>query len=270
MVRYSPAWFGPNANPVPKFTDATIPSLTTFQLSADYYFGYGDNTKDIALAVEIPIVAKCASLKTWMCLLEAYHTTPAISKHRGMLYGNTVGTARGDIYIQTRIRITKEKEIIPSIIFNSTFKTATGTNFLQRRYFDTPGYYLDIELGKSFFTTNPFFNEIRLVGNFGFMSWETVNSAQNDAPLYGIKIIVGNSRWKFENTLSGYSGWMHTHPTFRADYDDAPLVYTTKILRNYTNINYFLEYQYGIRDFPYRQIKCGITFSISKLTPKWK
>ena len=55
-VKYSPAWFGPNANPVPEFTDATIPSKTTISLMGDYYFGYGDETKNGYFKIEIPLV----------------------------------------------------------------------------------------------------------------------------------------------------------------------------------------------------------------------
>jgi hypothetical protein len=34
-VSYSPAYFGPNANPVPEFSDASIPEQTTLQLAGN-------------------------------------------------------------------------------------------------------------------------------------------------------------------------------------------------------------------------------------------
>ena len=40
------------------------------------------------------------------------------------------------------------------------------------------------------------------------------------------------------------------------------------ILKN-KNIDYFAQYQYGINDFPYHQLRLGISFSIEKLTPKY-
>jgi len=49
QVKYSPAWFGPNANPVPEFTDGLIPAKTTVSLMGDYYFGFGDETKTATL-----------------------------------------------------------------------------------------------------------------------------------------------------------------------------------------------------------------------------
>ena len=102
------------------------------------------------------------------------------------------------------------------------------------------------------------------------MCWETSGSRQNDAPMYGGKLIVGNKNWKLDNTLSGYWGWMHTNARYGADYGDAPIVYAAKftILKGY--MDYFAQYQYGIKDFPYHQIRLGISFPLEKLTPKYR
>lgn len=265
-AKYSPSWFGPNANPVPEFTDARIPSKTTVSIMGDYYFGFGDQTKNAYFKVEVPLLSERVSLKVWTTLFEHYQVTDIVSAERNM-NGNTSGTASGDIYVQTRILILKEKKFIPNIILNSTLKTASGTNHLERRYFDTPGYYFDLEVGKSIYTKCKFISEIRAVANYGFLCWETERqSTQNDAPMYGGKIIIGNEHWKFENTLSGYKGWMHEN--YGSDYGDYPLVYATKLTILTKNINYFAQYQYGIKDFPYHQIRVGVSFPLSKLTPK--
>lgn len=268
-VKYAPAWFGPNANPVPEFTDATIVEKTTIDLMADYYFGYGDETKNGYFKIDIPLLPGRVSFKIWSTFFEHYQVTDEISLARDM-NGNTIGKANGDFYVQTRISLLKEDVRKPALILNTTIKTASGTNFIGRRYFDTPGYYFDVEAGKSLFINNKFLNEIRFVGNLGFLCWETTNSTQNDAPIYGGKIIIGNQQWKLENTLSGYYGWMHTHPRYGNDYGDAPLVYATKFTYKLNKIDYFAQYQYGIKDFPYHQIRLGASFSIDKLTPDYK
>ncbi len=286
-AKYSSAWFGPNANPVPEFTDARIPSKTTFSLMADYYFGYSDQTKNGYVKIEIPLIPERVSIKLWSTVLENYQVTDELSTARGMNLldptritkgdkpfvtknGNTYGTANGDLYVQTRIRLLKEEKIAPSVIFNATIKTASGTNFPQRRYFDTPGYYFDLEAGKSIYTKSKFISEIRGVANVGFLCWETTNSTQDDATMYGGKLILGNSSWKLENTLSGYWGWIHTNSKLSplGDYGDAPLVYAAKFSILSKNIDYFAQYQYGITDFPYHQIRVGVSFTLSKLTPK--
>lgn len=270
QVKYSPSWFGPNANPVPEFTDATIPAKTTVSLMGDYYFGFGDQTKNGYFKIEIPLVSERVSFKIWSSVFEHYVVTPELSAYREM-NGNLSGKANGDFYVQTRISLLKEKKFAPAIILNSTLKTASGTNFEERRYFDTPGYYFDVEFAKSIYTKNKFISEIRAVGNLGFLCWETTGSAQDDAPMYGVKLIIGNQKWKFDNTLSGYWGWIHTYKKISplGDYGDAPLVYATKFILSESYMDYFLQYQYGIKDFPYHQIRAGISFPIEKLTPKY-
>ena len=267
-VKYAPAWFGPNANPVPEFTDGRIPAKTTISLMGDYYFGYGDETKNGYFKIEIPLVAERVSFKIWSTVFEHYKVTPELSDYRQM-NGNLSGKSNGDFYVQTRISLLKEKKYAPAIILNSTLKTASGTNFNERRYFDTPGYYFDVEFAKSKHTKGKFINELRAVGNLGFLCWETTGSRQNDAPMYGAKIILGNQNWKLDNTLSGYWGWMHTSATYGADYGDAPLVYAAKLTIMRSKMDYFAQYQYGINDFPYHQLRLGISFPIEKLTPKF-
>ena len=267
-VKYAPAWFGPNANPVPEFTDGRIPAKTSISLMGDYYFGYGDETKNGYFKIEIPLVAERVSFKIWSTVFEHYKVTPELSDYRQM-NGNLSGKSNGDFYVQTRISLLKEKKYAPAIILNSTLKTASGTNFNERRYFDTPGYYFDVEFAKSIHIKGKFINELRAVGNLGFLCWETTGSRQNDAPMYGVKIIAGNQNWKLDNTLSGYWGWMHTSATYGADYGDAPLVYAAKLTIMKSKIDYFAQYQYGINDFPYHQLRLGISFPIEKLTPKF-
>jgi len=267
-INYAPAWFGPNANPVPEFTDARIPSETTLQLMGDYYFGYGDETQNGYFKIEIPLLPELISFKIWTSVFEHYKVTETVSNIRQM-NGVTSGKANGDFYVQTRISLMKEKRNIPAIILNTTLKTASGTNFIERRYFDTPGYYFDVEIGKSVFLKSKMINELRFVGNLGFLCWETTNSTQNDAPMYGGKIIAGNHHWQWENTLSGYYGWMHTNPRYGSNYGDAPLVYATKLIVRNKKIDYFAQYQYSIKDYPYHQLRIGVIIPIKKLTPQY-
>lgn len=269
-IRYSTAWFGPNANPVPEFTDASIPAKTTISLMGDYYFGFGDQTENGYAKIEIPLIPENVSLKVWSTFLEHFQTSEAVMQARGS--SSLSGWEGGDVYVQTRIRLLREKKYAPQIILNSTLKTASAKTVRTRRYFDTPGYYFDAEAGKSFLTTNSFIHEIRAVADIGFMCWETTNSRQDDAPMYGGKIIIGNEKWKLENSLSGYWGWLHTYAPISPnhDYGDAPLIYAAKLNLLCKNITWFAQYEYGIHDFPYNQLRLGISFPIEKLTPKYK
>ena len=242
---------------------------------ADYYLGHGDHTENGYFKVEIPLLPERVSLKIWSTVLEHYQVTDQLSAKRDMDMGNTSGTANGDFYVQTRMLVLKETKTAPSIILNATMKTASGTYQQYRRYFNTAGYYFDTEIGKSIYTKSSFISEIRGIANLGFMCWDTERqSTQDDAPMYGGKIIIGNNHWKLENTLSGYWGWMHTNKGYSSikyeNYGDAPMVYTAKIIKPTKNINYFAQYEYGIHDFPYQLIRVGVSFPIDKLTPKYK
>jgi len=259
-VNYSPAYFGPNANPVVEFTDAKIPAQTTVQLAEDYFWGFGDKTVSTKFSVEVPFLSERISVKGWLTAFEYYNVTETVSAERGMYNSNTKGTAVGDFYLQTRILVFREKKWV-NLILNSTLKTASGTKFRERRYFDTPGYYFDIELGKSIHLKNRQISEIRGVLDYGFLCWETTNSCQNDAFMQGGKIILSNKYVDFENSLSGYRGWKRN--------GDNPLVYASKLVFKTNSVKYHLMYQYGIKDFPYHHILAGLSIGLKKLTPNY-
>jgi hypothetical protein len=171
----------------------------------------------------------------------------------------------GDVYLQTRISILAERKWAPAIILNSTLKTAstTGKEFEARRYFDTPGYYFDLEMGKSIHINAKIINELRIVADMGFLCWETTGSLQNDAVMGGIKVMLTNQWVRFESSFSGYKGWM--------DDGDNPLVFTSRLtfVPVSSAIDYFAEYQRGIHDYPYHHFQVGLLISIITLTPKY-
>ncbi|MDR3244091.1 MAG: hypothetical protein LBT79_05015 [Elusimicrobiota bacterium] len=260
-VEYSPKYFGPNANPVPEFANARIPDKTEIEFSYDYYFGFGDDTNSLSMSVEIPLLVEKVSFKIWINFFETYQVSAKVYDERNMEGGQLKGNAGGDFYVQTRILIFSEGAYNPAVILNSALKTASGTEFPQRRYFDTPGYYFDAEFGKSFFMNSEIINEIRNVLDLGFFCWETTNSVQDDAFMYGYRIILSNKFIDIENTLSGYYGWMQN--------GDTPLLCGLKISTR-SKTKFFIQYKKGINDFPYNNVSLGIVFAIDMLTPRYK
>ena len=75
-VKYSPAYFGPHALPVPEVTNGKIPDNTQLGFSTDYSFGYGDQTVGLRLNAEIPLLPKFVSLNLWFDFYEKYWITP--------------------------------------------------------------------------------------------------------------------------------------------------------------------------------------------------
>lgn len=266
LIHHTTNYFGPNANPVPEFTDALIPQNTNATLIGDYYFGYGDNTFSNNIKVEIPLIPEKVSVKVWKTLIEYYSVTDEIVSRRSMQKNN--GFATGDFYIQTRIRILSEKKNSPSLVLNSTLKTASGSDFKNRRFFNTAGYYFDVELGKSFVFNDSFIDEIRLVSDLGFFSWDvqTPNiNVQDDAVMYGLKFILKHKNISLENTFSGYEGWIKRVE----DYGNKPMVFSSRLNFEIRKTLWFLQFQHGIKYFPFEQIRVGVQIPLEHLTPKF-
>ncbi len=253
-VDYSPAFFGPHALPVPEVSDGRIPQQTLAGFSTDYSVGYGgmegSRTVGFRLDAEFPLVQRHVSFKLWHEFYELYNN------------GGRRGHGSGDVYVQTRISVLGEREKRPQIIIGATIKTASGGNFAERRFYDTPGYWFDFQIAKSFFFRSEAVSEIRLVGQAGFLCWETTGSVQNDAPMYGLNLILSNKWLSLENQIGGYWGWMNN--------SDRPLSFRTKLTYKYRFVDLFFQYQYGIIDFPYHQIRLGCSFSIARLTPRYR
>lgn len=259
---YSPAFFGPHALGVPEISDGRIRAHTSAGFSTDYSFGYGDRTVGFRIDAEIPLVPQYVSFKLWYDVYEKYRVSPAVCDLRGITHTSGLkGGEAGDVYVQTRISVLGERKYRPQIILSATLKTASGGSYPERRFYDTPGYWFDFEIAKSFLITSEAVKEIRLVAQAGFLCWETTGSVQNDAPMYGLNMIVSNRRLSLENQIAGYCGWM--------DNGDKPLVWRTRLTYTYKFASLFFQYQYGIKDFPYHQTRLGCSFSIPKLTPRY-
>ncbi len=266
LIHHTTNWFGPNANPVPEFTGAVLPSHTTISLAADHSFGYGDETQTLYVSAEIPIIPQKASVKIWMPAMEHYQVSDEVYEKRQMLEEKS-GVAVGDLYFQTRIKLWEESDYRPAVVFNATLKTASGSSFKNRRFFNTAGYYFDVEIGKSFIKPNAFIKEIRVSGDLGFFSWDVQTpglNVQDDAFMYGGKILLKSGHFGWENTISGYYGWLRRIP----DYGNKPLVLSTRLNYYRKKQIYFLQYLHGVQHFPYEQIRIGTSFNLASLTPR--
>lgn len=266
LIHHTTNYFGPNANPVPEFTDASIPAFTQVSFTGDYYFGHGDQTISNLTGIEVPLIAEKVSVKVWKTLVEHYSVTDEIVARRQMQKNE--GFATGDFYVQTRIKLLSEGKFKPDLILNSSLKTASGSDFKNRRFFNTAGYYFDVEMGKSF-RMKSFIDELRVVTDFGFYSWDiqTPNlNVQDDAIMYGLKLILKHKNISWENTFSEYNGWI----TRVKDYGDKPMILASKLnLKTTDGTLLFLQFQHGIRYFPYEQVRFGVQLPLKKLTPNF-
>ena len=244
----SPGYFGPNAFPVPDMLDGRANGSLHAEIGADGYFGYGGNqTADLFLKLNIPLFTDRVNLSVWMPVYEWYS-------------GTYNGSGAGDVYVSTDIWLLKERKYVPDMAFRAALKTASGGQFENKRHFDSPGYWFDLSAGKSFRVRDNV--EFRLAGTIGFLCWQTTTSRQNDALYYGLQGQVNSRYLSASATWSGYAGWEQA--------GDRPMVIQARLTGHVQHFNPFIQYQYGIKDYPYHQIRVGISYEWQYVAPSKK
>ena len=244
----SPGYFGPNAFPVPAMLDGRANGSLHAEIAADGYFGQsGDQTADIFFKLNIPLFTDRVNLSVWMPIYEWYR-------------GEHNGSGAGDVYVSTDIWLFKERKYVPDVAFRAALKTASGGQFAQKRHFDGPGYWFDLSAGKSFWVQDKV--EFRLAGTIGFLCWQTTTARQNDALYYGLQGQVNSRYLSMSATWSGYTGWEQA--------GDRPMVIAARLTGHVRNFNPFIQYQYGIKDYPYHQIRVGISYEWQYVAPSKK
>jgi hypothetical protein len=253
-MTYTSAYFGPNALPVPELYDGRIPQKHEVELSTDVYWGYEDQTQSVSgRFTYVPITGRLA-ISGWGVLAEHYHTSTAVRDQRASLIENAEETLFiGDWYFSTRLALLHEKRYTPDLNIEMVLKTASSNTSAGARYFDTPGYIFDLTVGKSLLLHQPFFQEIRFVGQVGFLCYQLNQLHQDDAPLFAGKFLFYFHRSTFETGIHGYSGWL--------DQGDRPLVFRAKYQYLHSNMRYFVQYQHAFRDYPYRRLQTGVAFA---------
>ena len=164
------------------------------------------------------------------------------------------GHEAGDVYISTDIQLLKARKYTPDIAFRAAFKTASGGSFDKARYFDNPGYWFDLAVGKSL-TVKSW--ELRLAGSMGFLCWQTDNGRQNDALMYGVQVLVKQEFVSLRATWGGYMGW--------EKHGDRPMTVKVQVAGHVKGFEPYVAYQYGIKDYPFHQIRVGLAYHIDIL-----
>ncbi len=268
----APAYFGPNALPVPDMLDGRTDSTLSVELAVDGFFGFEkDQTADIFARIHIPLWTPRVNLSVWMPVIEWYRMTS--ERQRTCRLQDTVqlsGHEAGDVYVSTDIQILKARCYTPDIAFRAAFKTASGGSFDKARYFDNPGYWFDLAVGKSLYfgrtkrvsgtVQADTFLELRLSGSLGFLCWQTDNGRQNDALMYGLQLFAKSQYLGLRATWGGYAGW--------EKHGDRPMTVKVQVSGYAKGFEPYLAYQYGIKDYPFHQIRVGLAYHIGILKPR--
>lgn len=247
----APAYFGPNALPIIDMLDGRTSSVLRVELAGEGYIGYKEKnrTADFFARVCVPLFTRWANLTVWMPVFGWYDQ-----------YDGT-GKGAGDAYVSADIQIlhnewfkSPKAKYIPQMTVRAGIKSASGEQFERRRHFDCPGYFFDLAIGQSIPLKSI---ELRFAGTAGFLCWQTDNARQNDAVMYGLQAQLKHEYFSVQATWGGYVGW--------EKHGDAPMSIKARAAGHIKGFEPYVQYQYGIKDYPFHQIRLGLVYNINIL-----
>lgn len=259
----APAFFGPNAFPVPEMSTGILPSGVSVDLGAECFDGFicpgaEDRTKDMFINLHIPLCRNRVAISLWYVPHEWYSMDKKVMDARRIQEDNGQRDVDGDISVVLEILLLKERKYLPSFTLRSVLKSASGEEFGRARYYDCPGYFFDLTASKSVFSSEyGFFRDLRLGAAGGFLCWQTDNGRQNDAFQYGVFVDARTTAFNVYAQFAGYNGW--------EKYGDRPMTLTARInIGPDWMVSPFIQFQHGFRDWPFNQYRFGLSFDISK------
>lgn len=256
----APAFFGPNAFPIPEMSTGKIPSAVCVDVSGDVYKGFirpgaEDMTYDAYVNLRIPLYKERVGLYIWAVPQEWFSMDREVMDARRILADDGKRRLGGDISVVLEMLLLEEKERVPAVTVRSVLKSASGGEFDMARYYDCPGYFFDLTVSKSVISsgTGPV-RDLRFGASTGFLCWQTDNGRQNDAVQYGVCASVRTAPAALYTQFSGYSGWER--------YGDCPMSLTARVnIVPDKAVSPFFQYQHGLRDWPFDQYRFGLSVS---------
>ncbi len=255
-------YMGPFSLPVPSVYEGRIEENS--ELSAGY--SYYEHTKGDApthacyTRLYLPLVAGRIAVEISLVPYESYSYSDEMADYLHAY--ETSGGGTGDVYINTYVQVLHEKNIRPDITLRYGIKTASGEDFDNARFTDSPAYYFDLSLGKTLLEDDK--RNWRVFGNGGFYCWQYEdgekledNMMQDDAYLFGIGTSYTYKDWKIKGDFSGYSGWKEDDKPLMLRFEgDAPLGKNFKLR--------FL-YERGLRDYPYNGFHARLVYQFGSI-----
>ena len=267
--KISPAYFGPNAFPVPDMLDGRTSSALKLELYGDCFLGTttgrvaDDITGDLFAKLTIPLFTPKVNLTVWMPIFEYFYTSAELNALRRLPapYDTTdlQGMDSGDVYVSADIRILNQEKHHLDITARAALKTASANEFAKGRAYDAPGYFFDAAIGRGFDFEGGKHN-LRVAVSGGFLCWQTDNGRQNDAVMYGLLLAYTVKKFTIDTCFGGYAGW-------ESD-GDCPMTLKTNLSYRIGDLSLRLSHQVGFMDWPYHQIRVGATYAFDILNKK--
>lgn len=247
FMNISPGYLGINALPVPTQVKGMVASKAEGELSVDLHFLDGENAQNPYFRIFYPSADGRMAIEIWGMPYEWYSHDLEIRNLRKSRIVDGKGSGAGDFYFSAMFTVLKDQKYLPGMVLRMACKTASG-NLAGARFSDTPGYWFDLSLGKSFQMNSC---SLRPFAMAGFYCWHTtgVDQSQNDASLYGMGIEFLSKSFRAEGSFQGYHGYKND-----GDHPENIRIIAAKSLKNN---ELKLEYQHGTRDVLYRSVRLG-------------
>ena len=264
--KIAPAYFGPNAFPVPDMLDGRTSSKLKVEFYGDCFLGTttgrvaDDVTGDLFVKLTLPLFTPKANLTVWMPLFEAFHTSAELNALRRLPEPYATNDLRGmdvgDVYVSTDVQILNQERHKVDMTARAALKTASANEFPKARCYDAPGYFFDVAVGRGFEFAKE--NNLRLAVSTGLLCWQTDNGRQNDAVMYGLLVAYTYKKFTIDTCFGGYAGWEND--------GDRPMTLKTNLSYRIGDWSVRVGHQVGFMDWPYHQIRVGATYSFDMLS----
>lgn len=257
-TKIAPEYFGPNAFPVPEMSDGRTSARWKAEIYADHFFStrydwHEDYTTDIFARLTIPLFSPRVNLVIWGPLYEFFHSGSAVNEYRRLSFKEDVDYhTSGDLYVSVDFQpLIQEKHGVDMTV-RSVLKSASGDRYEYARYYDSPGYFFDAAFGRGFLLADGDV-ALRVALSGGFLCWQTDNGRQNDAVMYGALASLTAGPFSFRTQYGGYVGWEQD--------GDAPMTLRADAGWSFGDLSLNAGYQVGFADWPFHQIRLGLSYS---------
>lgn len=249
----TPYWFGPNAFPVPYMSDGTVDGSLKLEVGARYDAGRlvpggTDRTWSLPYRVSVPLFSDRVNLALWGELHEWWDMGPETVAARRLEGIDGTRNNCGEMWLSTDFILLRESGKMPAVTMRAALKSAAGWGYFNARYYDSPGYFFDADISKTF-------GRFRIAAECGFLCWQTDNGRQNDALKYALGASWHGKALSARAEIGGYHGHEHYH--------DAPLTARARADFRTGMFAPFIRYEYGIRDYPFSRFEAGVAWSIN-------
>lgn len=255
--KIAPAYFGPNAFPVPQMSDGTTSARWKAELYSDHFFGTmsdwrDDYTTSIFARLTIPLFSPRVNLVIGGPVYEFFHSGPSANAFRRLPYAGDINYhTPGDIYVSTDFQTLVQSRHGIDMTVRAALKSASGDRYEYARYYDSPGYFFDASFGREFLFSDSMALRVALSG--GFLCWQTDNGRQNDAVMYGALASFEAGPVVLTSQLGGYVGWEQD--------GDAPMTVRVDAEWRIGDFSVGLGWQMGLADWPFHQFRAGVGYS---------